>query len=96
MRGPGDDRDLIVTGNVWLDFLPPSRRVTPFFVAGGGLFRHSDRFGSETFASTEGAFTSGVGVRGWLNERVYVAGDVRVGWELHLRAAGTIGVAFGR
>lgn len=96
MVGPGDDRDLILTGNITFDILPPDRPVTPFFVVGGGLFRHSDRFGSASFSSTEGAFTAGAGVRAWLSDRIYVAGDFRFGWELHYRVAGTVGVALSR
>jgi hypothetical protein len=92
MVGPGDDRDLILTGNLTLDVLPPNRRVTPFFVMGGGLFNHSDTFGS----SSEGAFTAGGGVRAWLSERVYVASELRIGWELHYRITGTIGVALSK
>jgi hypothetical protein len=92
MIGPGDDRDLILTGNLTLDVLPPDRPVTPFFVVGGGLFHHSDRFGS----SGEGAFTAGTGVRAWLNRRVYVAGEARIGWELHLRTSATIGIALAK
>jgi hypothetical protein len=95
MSGPGSDRDLIVTGNVMFDVLGPRvdrpRRTTPFIVAGGGLFRHSDRFGPETFSSTEGAFTGGVGVRTWVGERAFVAADARVGWEMHLRLAAVVG-----
>jgi hypothetical protein len=92
MVGPGEDRDLILTGNVTFDVLPPDRRITPFFVAGGGMFHHSDRFGG----STEGAFTAGPGVRVWLSDRVYVAGDFRIGWELHFSVTGTIGVALSK
>jgi hypothetical protein len=97
MAGPGSDRDLIVTGNVMVDLLGPTadrpRRTTPFVVAGGGLFRHSDRFGTEAFSSTEGAFTGGLGVRTWIGERAFIAADARVGWELHLRVAALVGVA---
>jgi hypothetical protein len=96
MRGPRDDRDVIFTGNLTFDMLPPDHRVTPFLVVGGGLFRHSDTFGSQTFSSTEGAFTAGGGVRGWVTDRVYVGGDFRIGWELHFRIAGFVGVSLGR
>lgn len=93
MVGPGQDRDLILTGNLILDALGPRagrpRRVTPYLVLGGGLFHHSDRFGG----STEGAFTAGPGVRAWVSDRVYVAADARIGWELHLRLAAVVGVA---
>lgn len=93
MIGPGDDRDFIVTGNVTFDVLPPGRAVTPFLVGGAGLFHHTDRFVDRSFASTEGAFTGGGGVRGWISDRVYVASELRVGWELHWRLTGTVGIA---
>jgi hypothetical protein len=100
MVGPHDDRDLFVTGNLTFDILGPSggrpRRVTPFLVAGGGWFRHSDRFGFEEFSSTEGAFTAGGGLRAWASERVFLAADARVGWEPHVRFTGTVGFALGR
>ncbi len=89
MIGPRSDRDLIVTGNVTFDVRPTG--VTPFIVGGGGLFRHSNRFGRETFSSTEGAFTAGGGVRIPLGARVYIAPEARLGWELHTRFQLTIG-----
>lgn len=97
MVGPRADRDLIVTGNVMFDVLAPTatgpRRLVPFLVAGGGLFRHSDTFQSGPYASTEGAFTVGLGARAWTSRRTYVAVDARLGWEAHLRIAATVGVA---
>ena len=98
MRGPNSDRDLYLTGNLTFDVLPPRngrpRRVTPFLVAGGGFFQHSDRFGASTFTSYEGAFTAGGGVRGWMTDRVYALADVRLGWELHARVNAGIGIGF--
>jgi hypothetical protein len=93
MIGPDSDRDLILTGNLTFDVLPPDRKVTPFLVAGGGLFRHSNSFGGRSFSSSEGAFTAGGGVRAWVSDRVFVAGEARLGWELHWRFSGTVGVA---
>jgi hypothetical protein len=99
MRGPGTDRDLFVTGNVTFDLAgsygrPP--RIVPFVVVGAGLMRHSDRFGSTTFTSSEGAVTGGGGVRGWITDRLFVAGHVRLGWELHARTTASVGWTFGR
>src|SRR5262245_17577526 len=93
MRGPNEDRDLYLTGNLTFDVLPPRngvpRRVTPFLVAGGGFFQHSDRVGAFDFTSYEGAFTAGGGVRGWISRRVYVLGDVRTGRDVPvIRTAG--------
>jgi hypothetical protein len=99
MKGPDDDRDLFLTGNVTWDLLGSSGRaprVIPFVVGGAGLMWHRDRFGSRTFTSNEGAFTAGGGARVRLNDRVFVAGDARIGWELHYRVAGTVGISFGR
>jgi len=61
-------------------------------VAGGGLFQTRERFPVGTFTSSEGAFTAGGGVRAALGQRVTVGVDTRVGWELHLRVSGLIGV----
>jgi len=96
-RGPGSDRDLFVLGSLWIDLVPetPEAPIVPYVVMGGGYMRHSDRFFSGTFASGEGSFTAGGGARVPLSDRVYVGGDVRIGWELHLRAAGHVGVRLG-
>ncbi len=93
MKGPGDDRDLVLTGNVTFD-LSSGPRVRPFLVAGGGIFRHSDRFGAQTFSSTEGSFTGGGGVRIPLGERLYVAPEFRIGWEPHYRVSVAVGWRF--
>ena len=92
---------LILTGNVTFDFLGPvagrPRRVTPFVVAGGGLYRTREPFPfNEVFTSTEGAFTAGGGIRTRLGERGFAGVEARVGWELHFRLSGLIGLHFGR
>ena len=91
MKGPGDDHDLVLTGNVTFDFLSGPRAVTPFLVAGGGLFRHSSSFFGQPFSSTEGSFTAGGGVRIPLGERLYVAPEFRIGWEPHYRVSVAVG-----
>ena len=99
MVGPGDDRDLFVTGNVTWDFVTRPRRsrtVIPYVVAGAGLFRHSDRVGTGTFASSEGAFTAGGGARVWVTPRVNVGAEARLGWELHTRLTGHLGIQLAR
>jgi hypothetical protein len=92
--GPGTDRDLTLTGNVWVDLVRHAR-VTPFVAAGGGWFRHSQQFISGTFASSEGAFTGGGGVRVDVGRGWYVAPEVRVGWELHVRTSVAVGRRLG-
>jgi hypothetical protein len=98
MIGPGRDRDLFLTGNVWFDILPPQadavRRVTPYIVAGAGLMRHTDQF--VDFPVHEWAVTAGVGVRMAFNDRWYIAPEARVGWEPHLRLGASVGYTFNR
>jgi hypothetical protein len=97
MRGPGEDRDLFLTGNLTFDLLGPrsgqSRRVTPFLVVGGGFSQFSNGFNGSTYSSYEGAVTGGGGVRVWVTPRVYVASELRIGWEPHMRITGTVGIA---
>jgi hypothetical protein len=99
MVGPGHDRDLFLTGNVTFDFLTRTtgaRRasVNPFLVVGGGLMRHSTRFGTGDFTSVEGAVTGGGGVRIWITERTHALAEYRVGWEPHVRVTGGIGIVW--
>jgi hypothetical protein len=90
--GPHGDRDTILTGNVTIEML--TGRVTPFVVAGGGLFHQSVDFGSFKYTSTEGAFTAGAGVRFNVTDRFYIAPEARIGWELHSRVSVALGVRF--
>ena len=97
IKGDGHSH-LMVTGNVTYDILGPvrgrPRPVTPYLVAGGGLFQTRDEFRGETFKSNEGAFTAGGGLRAVAEDHLIVGGEARVGWELHLRVNGFIGVQF--
>ena len=94
MIGPGEDRDLFVTGNLWFDVLGPGaggpRRLTPYLLAGAGLMRHTNRFATR-FTAHEGAVTAGLGVRIRLKKRWYVAPEARVGWEPHGRLSAGVG-----
>jgi hypothetical protein len=96
MQGPGSDRDLFVTGNVTFNLLSrvsggARRRANPYFVAGGGLMRHFNRFNGIAFSSTEGAFTAGAGIHIRVGNRLYIAPEVRVGWEMHTRLGVSLG-----
>jgi hypothetical protein len=91
---------LMLTGNVTFDLLGAvsgqPRGVTPFVVGGAGLFQTREQFPREVFTSTDGAFTAGGGVRARVGNAVTVGGEVRVGWELHIRVSALIGVRLGR
>jgi hypothetical protein len=89
---------LMLTGNVTFDLMSPVNGrlalVTPFAVVGGGLFQTREQF-RETFTSYDGAFTAGGGVRVRVGRYVVAGAEARIGWELHLRLNGFIGVSFG-
>jgi hypothetical protein len=97
----GDDHShLMLTGNVTFDLVrpvngePPS--FTPFAVVGGGVFQTRESFPNrETFTSSEGAFTAGGGVRALVGRYMFVGGEARLGWELHIRVNGMLGVRLG-
>jgi hypothetical protein len=97
----GDNHShLMVTGNVTWDLLAPTNgrppSIAPFVVVGGGVFQTRETFFSETLTSSEGAFTAGGGIRALVGDRVTVGIDARVGWELHLRVNGLVGLRLGR
>ena len=92
---------LMLTGNVTFDLVRPvngqARQITPFAVVGGGLFRTRDTFpNNRIFTSSEGAFTAGGGVRALAGKYVIVGAEARIGWELHIRLNGMVGVRLGR
>src|SRR5262245_38358496 len=92
---------LMLTGNLTYDLIRPvsgePRPVTPFLVAGAGLFQTRESFPTAgSFTSTEGAFTAGGGVRARVGEYGFVGAEARVGWELHIRLNALAGIRFGR
>ncbi len=97
----GDNHShLMVTGNVTWDLLAPTNRrpraVTPFLVAGGGVFQTREHLFNGTYTSSEGAFTGGGGVRALVADRLTLGFETRVGWEPHIRINGLIGLRLGR
>jgi opacity protein-like surface antigen len=97
----GDNHShLVLTGNLTFDFIAPKAgrapAVTPFLVAGGGMFQTRESFARADFTHTEGAFTAGGGVRAAVSNRVTVGVDARLGWEAHFRVNGVVGIRLGR
>lgn len=92
MIGPGSDRDLFVLAVARFAILPFERRIVPMAVVGGGLMTHSDRFGSTAFRSSEGALVLGGGLRVNATRSVYIAPELTIGWEPHLRASVNVGI----
>jgi len=94
MRGPGIDRDWVLTGNLTFDVLDTHtrfRRVVPYLLVGGGYTHVRLAVGTGPYTYEEGAVTGGGGVRMSSRSGWYVAPEFRLGWELHARAGVTIG-----
>jgi hypothetical protein len=90
MQGPHADRDLFLTARLVLDSMPAAR-ASLYFVADGGIMLHRDGFLQGTGWYKEGAGSFGGGVRIDVTDRVYVAPEVRIGWEPHVRATVVVG-----
>lgn len=85
------DRNVLLTGNMVYD-VAPAARVSPFVVAGGGIFWARDQVANGPFWSSDPAFTAGAGVRAALADTLFAAAEYRLGWELHHRISGSLGV----
>ena len=90
MRGPGSDRDLFLTGKVVMQATPDAA-ASLYFVADGGVMFHRAALPRGPLWVREGAVSFGGGVRINVTDNVYVAPEVRIGWELHARATVTVG-----
>ena len=96
MVGPRSDRDLFVLGVARFGVVPFGRPVVPFVTTGAGVLRHTDASYGRAFSSTEMGLVFGGGVRIQPTSRVFIAPEVTLGWEPHLRASVTVGIRLGR
>lgn len=94
MVGPRSDRDLMLLGTARVGILSLRSPVAPFVTVGGGMMTHTDKFGGESYSSTEGGFIFGGGVRINASPRVFVAPEFVMGWEPHMRVSVTVGIRF--
>jgi len=91
MKGEGTDSDLFLTGKLVIDFLR-TRPASPYFVVDGGLEIHHGAFvGNAPFWVRAWAFSFGGGVRLNGPSGVFVAPEVRIGWEPQIRFTLNVG-----
>ncbi len=96
MRGPGFDRDLALNLNCSMHFRPGSR-MRPYLIGGVGMLHHRSRIRfapQETFSGNGLSFGGGVGFKIALSDRVFVAPEVRVGWNPFLMITSSVGYSF--
>jgi hypothetical protein len=91
MRGPGQDRDLVLLGNVVFDLIRRPARVSPYLVAGAGLLRHSNGNGPVTWSGTAVHVGGGPGMTVAITSRTGAFAEWRFGWEPFTRV--TAGLA---
>jgi hypothetical protein len=76
MRGSADDQDYVFTPGFAYDLTNPTKRAVPYVAGGVGAFHHRGRFAS----STSWMGSGGGGVKIFLNDRLFIAPDARLGF----------------
>jgi hypothetical protein len=89
------DRDFILVPNLIWEFRRKDR-VVPYLIGGFGLLHHLERSGNYEMSGDFRVAHFGFGTKIFLNRRLFVAPEVRIGWEPHIRIAGTAGYVLKR
>ena len=96
MRAGAHDQDFYLLNNLVYD-LETRGRVTPYLIAGGGVFWHRATFGlnrERVFTSRSWHVDGGAGARIRLGERWTVASEARFGLEPFFQVHAGLGYAF--
>jgi hypothetical protein len=100
LRGRHGSHEVTVTGTATYDLLRSGARprVVPFVVFGGGLIRQSSLVGGGPgttglfpYSTSEATVSGGLGARIAVWRGLFVAPDVRLGWEPETRLTVTVG-----
>ena len=96
MRAGAHDQDFYVLNNFLYD-LETRGRVTPYLIAGGGIFWHRATFGrnrESVFTSRSWHLSGGAGARIRLGERWTLASEARFGIQPFFQVHAGLGYAF--
>ncbi len=94
LDGRSGAHEITVTGSGTIDLVNPAvpRHVVPFVVFGAGLIRQTSLVGGGPgttglfpYSTSEGTVSGGIGARIRLGRRLFVAPDIRLGWEPETR-----------
>jgi len=94
--GAGSIRDITVIPNISYDFRP-GRPIRPYLTAGVGWIHHSEKYPGALlpdFSFNDVTVSGGIGVRVFVTPRVFLAPEVRIGFEPIFRATGSFGFVF--
>jgi hypothetical protein len=84
------DRDLVFVPNLVYEFRR-NTRVVPYVIGGVGILRHYEKNPYWEQAANGSTYGIGFGTKIFVKPRIYVAPEVRFGWEPLLRIGGSIG-----
>src|SRR5262245_19804624 len=88
------DIDFQVIPNVVFELTRRESRFQPYVIGGVGIERHRELTGIGYYWSTSGTGSAGIGAKIFLNNRLYVAPEFRLGLEPIVRITGSIGYVF--
>ena len=88
------DLDLQFIPNVVFDFTKRDSRFQPYAIGGAGFQRHRELTGTGYYWSNSWTASAGIGAKIFLNDRLYVAPEFRLGLEPIVRVTGSIGYVF--
>ena len=100
LHGSNGSHEVTVTGTITYDLFRSAgkRPVAPFVVFGAGWIRQSSLVGGGPgvpglfpFSSSEGTVSGGIGARIAVGRGLFIAPDVRLGWEPETRLTVTVG-----
>ena len=91
--GPGSDRDATVFPFGAYEFKRLSR-IRPYVIGGAGVLFHHEGFPTGSFWSRGLTFGGGGGIKVSITERVFIAPEMRLGWEPFARTTVMLGYRF--
>lgn len=89
------DRDFVLIPNLIWEFRRDGR-IVPYAIGGAGLLNHRETWDAFNANVNAWIFQGGFGTKIFLNRKVFVAPEVRIGWEPHIRITGTFGYVLRR
>lgn len=87
--------DWLFMPNMSFNFRSLDKRVVPYAIGGVGYLRTTDGF-ARLFSVDTWVAEGGGGAKIYLNQRVFIAPEARIGSELYVRATVSVGYTFGR
>lgn len=94
MYRSSQDLDFQVIPNVVFEFTKRESRFQPYAIGGVGLQRHRELTGTGYYWSNSWTASGGIGTKIFLNDRLFVAPEFRLGLEPIVRITASVGYVF--